>query len=266
MGKYNSSLTRVVPVFDELMRQDPTGGAWIHRLLELPRHGACKLTASRGLSLRDGPEGVSYGWGQHEVALLPPLSLLRWLVRNADNTDIDRLRGSRSTIEKRRALLHRDPIVMSEALELLNRRSKGRGWHILEGPSHPDAFLDTDEAVIVIEGKRTERGPTIGTTFMSGRHQMLRHMDCAWEIRGQREVYGFFIVEGPEVSSDWATFTTETVSDAALSSSLPHRTVKDREFIKRGFLGVTTWQEVCDALGLDRNVLIQEVAANYACT
>ena len=266
MGKYDSSLTRVVPVFDELMRQDPTGEAWIHRLLSLPQHGARMLTDRRELRLRNSPQGVSYGWGQHEVALQPPLSLLTWLVRNADKMDIDRLRGSRSTIEKRRALLHRDPIVMSEALELLNRRSRGRGWHILEGPSYPDAFLDTDEAVIVIEGKRTERGPTIGTTFMSGRHQMLRHMDCAWEIREQREVYGFFIVEGPKVSADWATFASETVSKGALSSSLPHRTVEDRALIKRGFLGVTTWQEVCDAVGLDRSVLIQEVAANYACT
>ena len=183
MGRYDSSLTPVVPVFDELMRRNPSGEAWIHRLLALPRHGAWKLMAIHGLRLRDGLAGVTHGWGRHEVPLQPPLSLLKWLVRKVSNVDIEHMRCSRSTLVKRRALLRRDPSVIAEALDMLNRCCTGRGWHILEGPSHPDAFLDTHGAVIVVEGKRTETGPTTDTTFMPGRHQMLRLMDCVWDIR-----------------------------------------------------------------------------------
>ena len=34
MGKYDSSKTRVVPVFDRLVEKDPTGAAWLPRLRE----------------------------------------------------------------------------------------------------------------------------------------------------------------------------------------------------------------------------------------
>lgn len=41
MGKNDSSKTRVVPVFSELRDQDPTGKAWLSKLLALPtRDGA----------------------------------------------------------------------------------------------------------------------------------------------------------------------------------------------------------------------------------
>ena len=39
MGKHDSSLTRVAPVFDELLSRDGTGKAWIPELLRLPRFG-----------------------------------------------------------------------------------------------------------------------------------------------------------------------------------------------------------------------------------
>jgi hypothetical protein len=58
--------------------------------------------------------------------------------------------------------------------------------------------IETPDALIVIEGKRTESGATIDTTWLTGRHQIWRHIDAAWEIRGRRQVFGFFIVEGED--------------------------------------------------------------------
>ena len=94
---------------------------------------------------------------------------------------------------------------------------------------------------------------------------MLRHLDAAWEVRGGRPVVGFFIVEGagtppgPEVPDLWLEAADATYSDEALGGSLPHRSAEEREGIARSFLGITTWQEVCDVLGVPRASLIDRL-------
>ena len=123
------------------------------------------------------------------------------------------------------------------------------GWHILEGPSYPDVLLETPDALIVVEGKRTESAPTTHTTFMEGRHQIWRHIDAAWEVRGRRAVFGLFIVEGqgeaPEVPAVWTAAVASAKSDAVLASSFPHRSAVERSAIAQCLLGATTWQRVC---------------------
>ena len=121
---------------------------------------------------------------------------------------------SQVTVRKREALLNRDKLVIGEALALLNRPAlPPSDWYILEGHSQPDVFLQTPEVIVVIEGKRTERGPTVRTTWMPGRDQMMRHIDCAWEIRGTRKVFGFYLVEGDGGAE--AVAVPQTVGDAA---------------------------------------------------
>lgn len=46
MGKYDSSRTRVVSVFDALMDRDPTGVEWLLPLLNLGSGAAERLTES----------------------------------------------------------------------------------------------------------------------------------------------------------------------------------------------------------------------------
>jgi hypothetical protein len=120
--------------------------------------------------------------------------------------------------------------------------------------SQPDVYLKTTEIMIVIEGKRTERGPTFKTKWMRGRDQMIRHIDCAWEIRGNRKVFGFFIVEGDgdadalAVPPKWTSAAHTIITDESLMMSLPHRTEEERAEIKNCFLGVATWQKVCSSM------------------
>lgn len=45
-------------------------------------------------------------------------------------------------------------------------RPRGERAGVLEGRSSPDVWLATPRAVVVIEGKRTENGPTTHTSFM----------------------------------------------------------------------------------------------------
>ena len=262
---FDSSKTRVAPVFEQLRAQSHDGSAWIHRLLALSCHGATRLTNPAPQRISSPQFGTTFGWSDREVALAPPRSLLMWLVRHLEMPARESDLGNGPTLEKRKALANRDPKVVAEALALLDSRSASerhpRAWYVLEGASSPDVFLETDQAIIVIEGKRTEPGPTTSTSFLPGRHQMLRHMDCAWEIRRGRPVYGFFIVEEHADDHDWIDFAAATCSDAAIEGSLPHRGVNERLAIRRGFLGFTTWRAVCAEFAIDMATLPDQVSA-----
>jgi hypothetical protein len=48
MGKFNSPITRVWPVFDFLMHRDPTGDTWLPGLLRLGQCDHAVSTAARG--------------------------------------------------------------------------------------------------------------------------------------------------------------------------------------------------------------------------
>ena len=92
--------------------------------------------------------------------------------------------------------------------------------------------------------------------------QMLRHLDCAWEIRGTRQICGFFIVEGESdgtLPKEWEAATRQLIEDWTLKRSLPHRTNAERGAIADAFLGATTWQKVCRSLDVPWSWLPDEV-------
>ncbi len=191
-------------------------------------------------SARGGDHDVAKNWyGDREKALQPPVALLSWLIRNLDSAE-SRPLGTDETSVKRRKLMEKDPATIGEALDHLRRKGTSRAWHILEGATYPDVFIETPDALIVIEGKRTEAGATTHTTWMPNRHQMLRHIDAAWEIRGKRDVYGFFIVEGGSSTEAWSPqqcmdVCTATRSAEAINGSLPRRSPEEQKQIANCF-------------------------------
>ena len=77
MGKFNSSTTRVAPVFDRLYAADATGASWLPTLLDIGRHDV--VATRRG----QPPQLVAnHGarWGRLELSLPAPLGLLEHLV------------------------------------------------------------------------------------------------------------------------------------------------------------------------------------------
>lgn len=248
-GARDSSKTRVKPVFDFLWAQREP---WVRRLLELPR-GGCP-----DARIADGDLTPLEGfWEPTEKQLNPPVSLLSWMIRNAGSLRPagDAGRGDPAD-DRRQRLRAGEPAVVEEALRILRSEARPKGWHIFEGPTSPDVFLMTPDALIVVEGKRTEPGPTTYTTWLDGRNQIWRHLDAAWEVRGRRAVYGFFIVEGdssagnhrlPEV---WREACLSCLTDLALETSFPHRSITEARAISRCFLGAATWQRVCETFGL----------------
>lgn len=253
----DSSKTRVAPMFDAITARD-NQGAWIKEMLDVASNGIRVQPRWRG----DDFTYVGGYWYPREQPLHPPLSLLSWLIRNLKDPS-NAFDGDAALITKRRKLVERDPATVGEALNLL-RSGVTRGWHILEGPTYPDAFLVTAGTLVVVEGKRTEPAPTINTTYMAGRHQMLRHLDAAWEIRGNRSVYGLMIVESEDdtgrVPDVWLQAATDTYSDSVLQSSLPHRGPQEQEAIASAFAGVTTWQRLCSLFDIDLAMLPDLIA------
>jgi hypothetical protein len=261
MGIYDSSRTRVAPVFGRLQCLDPSGRLWLQGLLEMantrklprPEAGSSRLRVAK--------------WWPREAKLAAPPGLLRWLLENVEEPRNAAAWGRRPEVmANRRRVVDRDAATLAGALQSLQaRRPSPRAWYVLEEPSQPDVFLDTADSVVVIEGKRSEPDLATSTAWMPVRHQMLRHLDAAWEYREGRRIYGLFIVdkeegvESVEPSSAWHQAVEATISDAVLKGSLPHRSPEERTQIAGALLGVTTWQAVCDEFQIPRDVLIQEV-------
>lgn len=189
--------------------------------------------------------------------MLPaPLALLEYLVQHVTEEQVASSRDTGAVRDKRRALARRDPHTIAEAQQFLRRGRFGRHWYVLEGPSRPDATLEMPDAVLVVEGKRTERSCTSTTKWMLSRSQLVRHMDAAQEVFPAKRVLGLLVVEGNAGSNPltpsqhWRDQSDAQHSEQMLARSLPHRTPTEREHLARGVLGVATWQAMCAQNGI----------------
>jgi hypothetical protein len=222
------------------------GDGWLPRLLRLC-HAESNTWTGLDLTITQ-----MFYWPE-EKRLDPPISLLSWLIRN-----LPPQLAEQSADEKRRRLGKGDPRAVEEALRLLRTVAPPRAWHIFEGTTSPDVVIQARDALVVIEGKRSEPDATADTRWLAGRHQMWRHIDAAWELRGSRKVFGFFIVEsqsGGVVPNVWQEAFKRTLSAECLASSFPHRSAVETAAISKCFLGGTTWQQVCKEFGLDHDQL-----------
>ena len=253
MGRLDSSKTRVAPVFDRLFDCDPTGAVWLDRLIRLgTRASEVDLPSPIGELV----PGHLQTWGEEERSLSPPLGLLEWLIENVTTDAVAKSVASEESRRKRLALAHRDPDVVQEALTRLRAGERGKRWFVLEGESCPDAYIETDSIILVVEGKRTERSTTSKTTFMQKRSQLIRHTDAAREVAGGRRVLGLLLVEGESpdpilVPKRWSSASDEQLRPEFLVCSLPHRTAEERDIIAGGILGVATWQRVCQEFSIE---------------
>ncbi|MBK7593849.1 MAG: hypothetical protein IPJ11_01065 [Gemmatimonadetes bacterium] len=253
MGELNSSKTRVVPVFKKLFAADPSGASWLPALIGLGSR-ADQVPAPEGPH-RLTPRHAAT-WGKDELSLPAPKALLKHLVEIVTPEQVNASGAKGETHTKREALARRDTAVLHEAIAHIDAGHLGRKWWVLEGPSCPDATLEMPNAVIVIEGKRTEATTTSKTTWMQGRSQLIRHMDAAMEQWPKKQVFGLLIVEGNgeadavEVPAAWRTMSDVQTSKGVLDSSLPHRTTAEKTLFAKRDLGVTTWQAVCKQFGL----------------
>ena len=248
LGKFNSSVTRVAPVFGRLFASDASGATWLPTLLHVGP-GFRAASASRvDAKLVDGHRPT---WGEDELALPAPLALLEHLVLTITPGQVAASGDQGEVLAIRRKLAARDAETIGVAIDQLRAGARGRQWCVLEGASRPDATLEMRDAVLVVEGKRTERTCTSTTKWMGARSQLIRHMDAAMESYPGKTILGLLIVEGDggadavEPSVHWMGEASAQIAPELLRASLPHRSPAERDRIASGVLGVTTWQRLC---------------------
>ena len=254
MGRHDSSRTRVAPVFNWLQCWDPSGEAWLLPLLELAIGHRAIALPEKSSPLREAR------WWPREAKLPAHIDLLRWLIENCEEPDLQEAWGkAKTTQEYRRALVGKEPEKVAHALRELRKGRLGKAPHVLEGPTQPDALLGTDELLVVIEGKRDEAVPTTATWWMRTRHQMLRHLDGAWDQCRGRRLFGLMIIDQHRAKEKaWQKYPDTLRSEAVLEASLPHRLPEDRSALASAFLGIITWQEVCARFNIPTAALLDE--------
>lgn len=269
MRSNDSTKTRVVPVFNHLLRLDRTGASWLDRLVRLgSRVDLAVVPQYMGLITNNLPSLEN----RKEKALPPPPSLLEWLVQNITPEAVAEAVAKRNlngvARRKREALAGGDPEILSEALYHLRKIPAGKNvigkWFILEGPTYPDFFLETDTCILVVEGKRTEKYLESDTTWMSHRPQLIRHMDAAQVIANGRTVLSLLLVEGKaddpmSVPDKWAGALEQHIQPEMLALSLPHRSNSDRKKIVDGVLGIATWQRLCNEFSISWPLTVDDV-------
>ena len=268
MGRKDSSLTRVQPVFNALLDLDPEGKTWLDRLL---RMAAATREAPVGRRRDAGslvPAKTPPGTARHGVVferrVPPPTAFLRWLLRHPQRmtvADAERF-GSKSAsiIRWRRKLFSGSPEERAEAtaeglraLEQKGACGSTRQWWAFEGFSYIDCCLTAENLVLFVEGKRTEEVSS-STCCFSERSQLWRNVETASEFSKEKDFAVILAVETPE---DGRTALTKAAAD--LRDSYPHLDEPDREFLAQHLLGFVTWRQVVDEFGLPRECLVESL-------
>jgi hypothetical protein len=91
MGKYDSSLTRVQPVFTTLLNRDPSGESWLPILFDLASQSTTHVKASLGHIGKIIPNEGGY----FEIPVPPSGQFLTWLVKNPDKMKWPLQRGQK---------------------------------------------------------------------------------------------------------------------------------------------------------------------------
>lgn len=219
-------------------RADPS---WLLRFLRLGSR------ASK-LDLPDVAGPLSYP-PVFEHACLAPEDLLRWMITNPSRLDWSKLEGSTlapSTIEKRRALRDGDLIVTQEALALLQAKGRRPGsgqWHVLEGVTKVDCALFGEDVTIFVEGKRTEPHLTEDVSWLRGRDQVIRNLDCLG-VDPRRSARWFVLLVVDEGMTAEADARRLDLGGERVRAALPHLPADEVDQMWSHYAGYTTWQAI----------------------
>ncbi|MEZ5293426.1 MAG: DUF429 domain-containing protein [Vicinamibacterales bacterium] len=267
----NSSITRVRPVFRQLLAADPTGAAWLPKVLRLldPGPVAASMAADPG---RLGPQWVQRRpykdpvLGKIELEacfeypVLPGRAFLRWLVEHPEHMEwpthgVSPRAFGKTTQDWREKLTGRKGEAdRAEAIRTAVRGIDGNAstsgkWWTFEGATEVDCCLQTDTLVLLIEGKRTER-LSGGTEWYPGRNQLHRNLEAARDLAKGR-AYGVVVVgEDRPAEADFG--------DPAVG--LRHLAPAERANLMAHYLGFVTWRQLCRETGVDYDALPSRVA------
>lgn len=264
-GQWNSSITRVRPFFEELLAGDPSGATWIGRLTEagsrapdypgdleaLQGELSAGLVATRPYNDRILGRTIDLATC-FEYPVPPSEAFLRWLIENPARLawpGQDKGKGARfgdETQERRHALLSDDDpdaqaAAQRDALAELARlgvSGSRRKWWAFEGFTEVDCWIETEDLLLLVEGKRTEP-LSRSTDWFPKRSQLVRNLEVAGELARGRLAAVLLVVED-EVEGE--------LDPDVVSASTPHLTPAARNELSARYLGQVRWQDLCAKL------------------
>jgi hypothetical protein len=108
-----------------------------------------------------------------------------------------------------------------------------------------DCVLMTDQLVLMIEGKRTEP-LSAATDWFPKRSRLVRNLEAARHLAGGHRQWASLLVSETPVAEG-----TDDALYSQLPASAPHLTEESRAELHAHYLGNLTWQQACDATGVD---------------
>ncbi|WCL50743.1 hypothetical protein [Leptospira sp. GIMC2001] len=261
-GQYNSSITRVRPVFQKLLYQSDK--FWLRNLLKLfPKANPISTSYIDNsinilnLQLRKYKDRILKEYNINFIGLeqcfefkLPPSKdFLKWLIENPDKLKVPKKeKNSENTKLKRKALIVGNMEVRVEALKELEKLGSERSskkWWAFEGFTEVDCLIETDQFILAIEGKRTEVGPSEGVNWYSERNQIIRNIESVKQYARNKEYAVLLIDDKKEFQ----------MTNEIIEKSIPHLNVAERTELLSHYLGSASWQEVCEVTNIDYSSL-----------
>ena len=285
-GSYNSSITRVRPVFQQLLERDARD--WLPVLLCLSNKGYGKELAQNPNELL--PELIKkrvyrdrviarYGFpgikleACFEYPLAPPKAFLTWLIEHPErmtwpcDKSGQELQFSSITQKWREYLLRRagtkEYIKAKEraVTELMRFGVYGsrRKWWAFEGFTEADCYLETYRLILVIEGKRKEK-TSKDISWYPERNQLVRNLEVVSEqAKAKRKEYAVMVCAETE---DIGINSLE----ADAEKGMPHLNSSERCAITDHYLGCVLWKDLCAAIGIEFNHLpnlVEDVTKSF---
>jgi hypothetical protein len=271
MADSDSSLTRVQPVFNELLDRSIDGDPWLGELWELAARSRAGAAMPRPrqigkLEPLETPFDRPSRLGKiFERTVAPPVDFLRWLIAHPDRMHVrDPINfgaKSETSREWRSKLFSGDALLVSEAQQeaerQLAKRAAQRGrqkWWAFEGFSRIDCGLITDKCVLFIEGKRTETiSPS--TLWFEQRSQLWRNVEVAREFAGAKQ-FGVVLA----LESEQEGVAALDASAQSLVPSYPHLLPEQQSELQRHLLGFVTWAAIVSHFALPAACLLSQSA------
>lgn len=241
MGKHNSTLTRVKPLFDFIDNDTNK----LNVLFDQFQKSVPHIKQSSIHQIR---------YGCNEMVIPPSKPLLIWLLKNLNQLNIVADYGVEKGSDpfyKRNKLFLGDQETLYEAINLINSKSQipiGK-WYTFEGPTHIDIYIETDDSIFVGEAKRTESDIKTTTTWLKMKDQLIRHIDSL--LDQSKTIYSFYILDKTEFYKSKYPKSMKLYEEIDyFRENLKHR---DEDCIlraKESFIGFIFWDDLAELFNL----------------
>jgi hypothetical protein len=176
---------------------------------------------------------------------------LRWLIEHPEKMTWPADEVSAEPAQRRREELfgHHGfalaAAARTEALAQLDQCAAAAGdttsgkWWAFEGCTQVDCFLETENLLLLIEGKRMEK-LSASTRWLEGRDQLMRSLDVARAAAEQRQKEYAVIL----MAEDYV----DGITGRGIAGSLPHLNEREQAELLNHYLGCITWRAALAAV------------------